>query len=84
MAKKITQKQAILNHLLSGEIINGSSAYNLTKKECVSGTLNLHKLIALIRAEGYLIGEEWKYNTTTKKSFKNFFLLKTKKNGTKK
>ena len=44
-----TQEQAILDALLGGQVITGSNAYAITKKECACGTLNLHKVLAKIR-----------------------------------
>lgn len=83
MAKK-TQKQAVLDALLNGEIVTASSAYQLTKKQCKCGTMNLHKLLAYIREDGYKIAEEWVINRELKTKYKEFKLIKSKKHGTKK
>ncbi len=83
MAKK-TQKQAVLDALLNGEIVTASSAYQLTKKQCKCGTMNLHKLLAYIREDGYKIAEEWIVNKELKTKYKEFKLIISKKHGTKK
>lgn len=83
MAKK-TQKQAVLDAFLNGEIVTASSAYQLTKKQCKCGTMNLHKLLAYIREDGYKIAEEWIVNRELKTKYKEFKLIKSKKNGAKK
>jgi hypothetical protein len=78
-----TQEQAILDALLSGQLVNGSNAYAITKKECRCGTLNLHKIISAIRKKGYTVNEEWKTNPKTKTGYKQFSITnkKQKKNG---
>ena len=78
-----TQEQAILDALLSGQLVNGSNAYAITKKECKCGTLNLHKMISAIRKKGYKVNEEWKTNPKTKTAYKEFSITnkKQKKNG---
>jgi hypothetical protein len=78
-----TQEQAILDALLSGQLVNGSNAYAITKKECRCGTLNLHKMISEIRKKGYTVNEEWKTNPKTKTGYKQFSITnkKQKKNG---
>lgn len=80
---KKTQSIAILDALLAGILVNGSNAYAITKKECRCGTLNLHKLIAIIRKLGYTVNEEWKTNPKTKTGYKEFSITnkKQKKNG---
>lgn len=75
---KKTQPIAILDALLAGIVINGSNAYAITKKECKCGTLNLHKMIAKIRALGYKVNEEWKTNPKTKTSYKEFTITNKK------
>lgn len=50
-----TQEQAILDALLGGVVVTGSNAYAITKKECACGTLNLHKVLALIRKKATLL-----------------------------
>ena len=77
-----TQEQAILDALLSGQVITGSNAYAITKKECACGTLNLHKMLASIRKKGYTINERWNRNEKTKTNFKEFTITnkKQKKN----
>ena len=67
-----TQEQAILDALLGGQLVNGSNAYAITKKECKCGTLNLHKMISAIRKKGYTVNEEWKTNPKTKTGYKEF------------
>jgi hypothetical protein len=78
-----TQEQAILDALLGGQLVNGSNAYAITKKECKCGTLNLHKMISAIRKKGYTVNEEWKTNPKTKTGYKEFSITnkKQKKNG---
>jgi hypothetical protein len=78
-----TQVQAILDALLSGQVVTGSLAYQITKKECACGTLNLHKMLASIRKKGYTINERWNRNEKTKTNFKEFTITnkKQKKNG---
>lgn len=78
-----TQEQAILDALLSGQVITGSNAYAITKKECACGTLNLHKMLASIRKKGYTINERWNRNEKTKTNFKEFTITnkKQKQNG---
>ena len=78
-----TQEQAILDALLAGQVITGSSAYAITKKECACGTLNLHKMLASIRKKGYTINERWNRNEKTKTNFKEFTITnkKQKQNG---
>ncbi len=78
-----TQEQAILDALLSGQVVTGSSAYAITKKECACGTLNLHKMLASIRKKGYTINERWNRNEKTKTNFKEFTITnkKQKQNG---
>lgn len=73
-----TQEQAILDALLSGQVITGSSAYAITKKECNCGTLNLHKVLAKIRKKGYTINERWNRNEKTKTNFKEFTITNKK------
>ena len=78
-----TQEQAILDALLAGQVITGSNAYAITKKECNCGTLNLHKVLAKIRKKGYTINERWNRNEKTKTNFKEFTITnkKQKQNG---
>ena len=77
-----TQEQAILDALLGGQVITGSNAYQITKKECACGTLNLHKVLAKIRKKGYTINEEWCINSKSNTRFKEFTITKKqKKNG---
>ena len=78
-----TQEQSILDALLAGQVITGSNAYAITKKECACGTLNLHKVLAKIRKKGYTINERWNRNEKTKTNFKEFTITnkKQKKNG---
>jgi hypothetical protein len=80
---KKTQKQSVLDALLSGIAVNGSNAYAITKKECNQGTLNLHKLIAMIRKLGYSVNEQWCINSKSNTRFKEFTITnkKQKKNG---
>ena len=73
-----TQEQAILDALLSGQVITGSNAYAITKKECNCGTLNLHKVLAKIRKKGYTINERWNRNEKTKTNFKEFTITNKK------
>jgi hypothetical protein len=73
-----TQEQAILDALLSGQVITGSNAYAITKKECACGTLNLHKMLASIRKKGYTINERWNRNEKTKTNFKEFTITNKK------
>ena len=73
-----TQEQAILDALLGGQIVTGSSAYQITKKECACGTLNLHKLISAIRKKGYTVNERWNRNQKTKTNFKEFTITNKK------
>ena len=73
-----TQEQAILDALLAGQVITGSSAYAITKKECACGTLNLHKMLASIRKKGYTINERWNRNEKTKTNFKEFTITNKK------
>lgn len=73
-----TQPQAILDALLSGQTVNGSTAYAITKKECKCGTLNLHKMIARIRELGYTVNEEWKENPKTNVRYKEFSITNKK------
>lgn len=73
-----TQEQAILDALLSGQVITGSNAYAITKKECNCGTLNLHKMLASIRKKGYTINERWNRNEKTKTNFKEFTITNKK------
>lgn len=73
-----TQEQAILDALLSGQVVTGSSAYTITKKECACGTLNLHKMLASIRKKGYTINERWNRNEKTKTNFKEFTITNKK------
>jgi hypothetical protein len=77
-----TQEQAILDALLGGQVITGSNAYAITKKECNCGTLNLHKVLAKIRKKGYTINECWQQNQKTKAMYKEFTITnkKQKKN----
>jgi len=75
---KKTQKQAVLDALLSGIAVNGSNAYAITKKECNQGTLNLHKLIAMIRKLGYSVNEQWLRNEKTKSNYKEFTITNKK------
>lgn len=64
MKPKPTQSKVVLDYLLTGEPINGSIAYKITKAKCECATLNLHKLIAIIRGMGYVIKSEWQQNKT--------------------
>jgi len=73
-----TQEQAILDALLSGQVVTGSNAYAITKKECACGTLNLHKMLASIRKKGYTINERWNRNEKTKTNFKEFTITNKK------
>ena len=73
-----TQEQAILDALLGGQVITGSNAYQITKKECNCGTLNLHKVLAKIRKKGYTINECWKQNPKTKVNYKEFTITNKK------
>jgi len=73
-----TQEQAILDALLSGQVVTGSNAYAITKKECACGTLNLHKVLAKIRKKGYTINECWKQNPKTKVNYKEFTITNKK------
>jgi len=73
-----TQEQAILDALLGGQLVNGSNAYAITKKECKCGTLNLHKMISAIRKKGYTVNEEWKTNHKTKTAYKEFSITNKK------
>ena len=73
-----TQEQAILDALLGGQVITGSNAYQITKKECACGTLNLHKVLAKIREKGYTINERWNRNEKTKTNFKEFTITNKK------
>ena len=73
-----TQEQAILDALLAGQVITGSNAYTITKKECACGTLNLHKVLAKIRKKGYTINERWNRNEKTKTNFKEFTITNKK------
>ena len=78
-----TQEQAILDALLGGQVITGSNAYQITKKECACGTLNLHKVLAKIRKKGFTINEQWCINSKSNTRFKEFTKTnkKQKKNG---
>lgn len=73
-----TQEQAILDALLGGQVITGSNAYAITKKECNCGTLNLHKVLAKIRKKGYTINETWQQNAKTKVMYKEFTITNKK------
>lgn len=73
-----TQEQSILDALLAGQVITGSNAYQITKKECGCGTLNLHKVLAKIRKKGYTINERWNRNEKTKTNFKEFTITNKK------
>jgi hypothetical protein len=59
MKAKPTQTEAVKQTLVNGLSITGSSAYQLTKKMCGIGTLNLHKIIAALRGKGLIIQEYW-------------------------
>jgi hypothetical protein len=59
-------------------VVTGSSAYQITKKECACGTLNLHKMLASIRKKGYTINERWNRNEKTKTNFKEFTITNKK------
>ena len=74
--KKVTQVQAILDELLRGSYVTGSSAYKITKVRCGLGTLNLHKIIATITKKGYKVKDRWKRNDDKATRYKEFYILK--------
>jgi hypothetical protein len=71
---KITQEQAVKIMLLKKQKVTGSSAYAYTKEAAGVGTLNLHKIIFMLRQKGMKIKEEWMRNEKTKTNYKQFYL----------
>jgi uncharacterized protein YukE len=59
MKDKPSQKEVVRRMLINSQTVTGSTAYKMTKKQNGVGTLNLHKLLALLRKEGYQINDTW-------------------------
>jgi transposase len=78
MKNKPTQVEVVREMLLNKQEVTASTVYKETKKRAGVGSVNHHKLIALLRDEGLKIIDTWHMNEKTKTKFKSY-KLKSKK-----
>lgn len=73
--KKLTQKECLRRMLINAETVTTSTFGNRSAKECNLRSYNIHKMVAMLRKDGYIFKQPIDhYSEETHSRYRQHFL----------